>query len=397
MRTPPAQGTEVLGHVLIADDEPLLLNSLRRILESSGHTVDTASDGRSALDLINREQFDAIISDISMPGVDGIQLLRAVRERDADVPVILITGNPAVETAVQGVEHGIVAYMVKPFDLREFQRVIAKAVRLRRLAKLSRDAVAFLQSSDRRSGDRAEIEAAFHRALRSLWVAFHPIVNWGERRVYGYEALVRTAEPRLNDPATLFSIAHRVGKLNDLGRRIRELAALSALAGPEDAILYINLHPQDLRDDTIYLSSAPLSNLAPRIVLEITERASLTGIDDLPARIRTLRQMGFRIAIDDFGAGYSGLGTFAQLEPEVVKLDISLVAEVHKSPTKQKLIRSMTDLCHELGIQVIAEGIETPEERDTVLALGCDLLQGFLFARPELGFAECDLSETPHH
>lgn len=149
MRTAPAQGAEVLGHVLIADDEPLLLNSLRRILESSGHTVDTASDGHAALDLINREQFDAIISDISMPGVDGIQLLRAVRERDPDVPVILITGNPAVETAVQGVEHGIAAYMVKPFDLREFQRVIAKAVRLRRLAKLSRTPSRF---SRRRSG-----------------------------------------------------------------------------------------------------------------------------------------------------------------------------------------------------------------------------------------------------
>jgi EAL domain-containing protein (putative c-di-GMP-specific phosphodiesterase class I) len=163
------------------------------------------------------------------------------------------------------------------------------------------------------------------------------------------------------------------------------------MAGPRDAILYINLHPQDLRDDSIYLATAPLSNLAPRVVLEITERASLSGIDELPARIRTLRQMGFRIAIDDFGAGYSGLGTFAQLEPEVVKLDISLVAEVHKSPTKQKLIRSMTDLCHELGIQVIAEGIETAEERDSVLSLGCDLLQGFLFARPELGFAQCAL------
>ncbi len=383
--------TEAFGHVLIADDEPLLLNSLRRILESSGHTVETASDGHSALDLIRRDQFDAIISDIAMPGVDGIELLRAVRERDADVPVILITGNPAVETAVQGVEHGIIAYLVKPFDLREFQRVISKAVRLRRLAKLSRDALAFLRSSERRSGDRAEMEAAFRRAMRSLWVAFHPIVNWGERRIHGYEALVRTAEPSLNDPSALLSLANRIGKLHELGRRIRELTALSALAGPEDTALFINLHPQDLLDDTIYLPNAPLSGLAARVVLEITERASLTGIEEVSTRIRTLRQMGFRIAIDDFGAGYSGLGTFAQLEPEVVKLDISLVTEVHKSPTKQKLIRSMADLCHELGIVVIAEGIESTEERDTALSLGCDLLQGFLFARPELGFGECEL------
>jgi EAL domain-containing protein (putative c-di-GMP-specific phosphodiesterase class I)/CheY-like chemotaxis protein len=382
--------SDVLGHVLIADDEPLLLDSLRRILESSGHTVETASDGFVALELIHKEQFDAIVSDISMPGVNGIQLLQAVRQRDPDVPVILITGNPAVETAVQAVEHGIVAYLVKPFDLAEFKQRIAKAVRLRRLARLSRDAVAFLQASERRSDDRAELEASFRRAMRSLWVAFQPIVNWGEKRIHGYEALVRTSEPTLENPSALFSTADRLGRLHELGRRIRELTAVTALAGPPDTILFINIHPNDLLDDTMYGASTPLAKLARRVVLEITERASLFGIDEISTRIRTLRQLGFRIAIDDFGAGYSGLGTFAQLEPEVVKLDISLISGVHISPTKQKLIRSMTDLCHELGIQVIAEGIEKAEERDAVLNLGCDLLQGFLFARPEYAFAECE-------
>jgi EAL domain-containing protein (putative c-di-GMP-specific phosphodiesterase class I)/CheY-like chemotaxis protein len=382
---------KVSGHILLADDEPLLVNSLKRVLEDSGHTVETAPDGRTALDIIERQQFDTIISDISMPEVGGLELLRAVRERDPDVPVILITGKPAVETAVEAVEHGIVAYLVKPFSLDQFHQAITKAVRLRRLARVSRDALAFLKASDRRSGDRAEIEAAFRRALRSLTVAFQPIINWSEKSVLGYEALVRTEEAMMKDPATLFATADRLGRLHELGRTIRELTAAAAEAGPPDTTLFVNLHPLDLNDETIYSTQTSLSKLAQRVVLEITERASLAGIEDLGARIRTLRQIGYRIAIDDFGAGYSGLGSFARLEPEVVKLDISLVSEVHNSPTKQKLMRSMTSLCHELGIRVIAEGIETAEERDTIVNLGCDLLQGYLFAHPQPSFADCRL------
>jgi len=92
--------------------------------------------------------------------------------------------------------------------------------------------------------------------------------------------------------------------------------------------------------------------------------------------------MGFRIAIDDLGAGYAGLTSFATLEPEFVKLDMSLVRDVHKSPMKEKLVGSITSLCKELGMMVVAEGVETPLERDMLVALGCDLLQGYLLAMP---------------
>jgi EAL domain-containing protein (putative c-di-GMP-specific phosphodiesterase class I) len=96
--------------------------------------------------------------------------------------------------------------------------------------------------------------------------------------------------------------------------------------------------------------------------------------------------MGYRIAIDDLGAGYAGLTSFAQLEPEVVKLDISLVRDVHKEPTKQKLVRSMVGLCREMGLHTIVEGIEAVEERDALVDLGCDLMQGYLFAKPDRPF-----------
>ncbi len=151
-------------------------------------------------------------------------------------------------------------------------------------------------------------------------------------------------------------------------------------------MLFVNLHTHDLLDEDLFERDRPLARIAPQVVLEITERASLHHIHDLQARIGRLRDMGFRIAVDDLGAGYAGLTSFAHLEPEVVKLDMSLVRNVHAQPTKQTLVRTMIAMCHELGMQVVAEGIETPEERDAILEAGCDLMQGYLFARPGPSF-----------
>ena len=133
---------------------------------------------------------------------------------------------------------------------------------------------------------------------------------------------------------------------------------------------------------------APLSKIAHRVVLEVTERSSLDEVKDVRARVAALREMGFRIAVDDLGAGYAGLTSFTLLEPEIVKLDMSLVRDVHKNSTKQKVIRSMTALSQDMGMTVVAEGVETVEERDALLELDCDLLQGFLFARPGPPFPE---------
>jgi EAL domain-containing protein (putative c-di-GMP-specific phosphodiesterase class I) len=119
------------------------------------------------------------------------------------------------------------------------------------------------------------------------------------------------------------------------------------------------------------------------VVLEITERSSLDKLDNVQQRVAALRRMGFRIAIDDLGAGYAGLTTFAQLEPEIVKLDMSLVRDVHTNGTKRKVVRSMTQLAREIGAMVVAEGVENEDELATVVDLGCDFVQGFYFARPE--------------
>src|SRR5204863_4374487 len=126
----------------------------------------------------------------------------------------------------------------------------------------------------------------------------------------------------------------------------------------------VNLHVTDLVDPWLSAPDSPLSKIAHRVVLEVTERSSLDEVKDVRARVAALREMGFRIAVDDLGAGYAGLTSFTLLEPEIVKLDMTLVRDVHQSATKRKLIRSMAELCKDMGMLVVGEGVETAEERD---------------------------------
>jgi EAL domain-containing protein (putative c-di-GMP-specific phosphodiesterase class I) len=132
----------------------------------------------------------------------------------------------------------------------------------------------------------------------------------------------------------------------------------------------------------LYADSAPLRPYSNSVILEITERASLDGVADLRSKVARLRTFGYRIAVDDLGAGYAGLTTFATLEPDLVKLDMSLIRDVDHHPLRRKLVESMVELCRGLKIWVLAEGIETTAERDALADAGCDLLQGFLIGRP---------------
>ncbi len=210
-------------------------------------------------------------------------------------------------------------------------------------------------------------------------------MDWPARRVLAYEALARTSEPRIPHPGALFDAAERLDRLPEVARRMWALSPAPWESGVKE-LLYINLHPADLLDEELYDPSTRLASIADQVVLELTERASLQGVNDLRTRIVRLRALGFRIAVDDLGAGYAGLATFCTLDPDVVKLDMSLVRGVHESTTKQRLIRSMVTLCEDLKIEVIAEGVEESAELQTLIELGCRLFQGYLFARPGTAF-----------
>jgi EAL domain-containing protein (putative c-di-GMP-specific phosphodiesterase class I) len=295
--------------------------------------------------------------------------------------VLLVTGHPRVESAVLALEQGALRYLLKPVALDALTEAVAGAARLHRVARLKRQMLAHLGSDDRLLADHAGLAATFESGLRSLRLVYQPIFHAKDGAVYAYEALARTSEARIPHPGVLFDAAERLDRVHELGRVIRASAA-EFIERSGIPFAFVNVHPHELSDDALLLPEAPLSRYARKVVLEITERQSIEGVPELPRRIKALRSLGYRLAIDDLGAGYAALATFATLEPDVVKLDIALIRGCDHEPVKQQLIKSMTGLCKELGAMVVAEGIETPAERDTATRLGCDLLQGFLLGRP---------------
>jgi EAL domain-containing protein (putative c-di-GMP-specific phosphodiesterase class I)/CheY-like chemotaxis protein len=378
-KAPPA------GAVLLVDDDPLALRAMERSLRPS-FEVYAYDSGEEAVEHVSRGGVAVVLSDIAMPGQSGLELLRAVRGYDADLPVILITGAPTLETATQAIEYGVFRYLSKPFDREELCDTVQHATRLYRLARMKREALELMGTPG--ASDRVGLDVSFRRALESVWVAFQPIVSVSSRTVFGYEALMRSADAALPGPTHLLDAAERLGALDDLGRLIRRRAAEPLLTAPPETLLFVNLHPRDLLDPDLTDPASPLTQVASRVILEITERASLAGLDDVQGRVAKLRSLGFRVAVDDLGAGYAGLTSFALLEPEIVKIDMALTRDIDRSPVKQKLVASLTGLCREMNLTIVTEGVETAAERDTLVGLGCDLHQGYLFAKPGRAFPE---------
>ncbi len=385
-----------MGKILLVDDDPDILNILNIYLEKHGHQTFPSGDGQQALSLINQESFDAIISDIAMPGIDGIEFLKKVREKDLDVPAIIITGGPLLETAIQAVEYGAYRYIIKPLVLSELKDLVGRAVGLHSLAKLKRQALDLSGSQTKWAGDLASLEMRFEKGLRSLWVAFQPIVSLKTAGLYAYEALLRTAEPSFSSPVAFLEAAERLGRVFDVGRAIRNKVVASLDKAPPHVSVFINLHPLEIEDENLYHSESALAAIAKRVVLEITEHVSLERIRDLPTRANALRALGYRISLDDLGAGYAGLTNLANLEPEIVKLYMELIRGVDQIPTKKQVIGSILSLCMDLGIEVVCEGVETAEELRTLTNLGGNLFQGYLFAKPTREFAsESKITQNP--
>jgi EAL domain-containing protein (putative c-di-GMP-specific phosphodiesterase class I)/CheY-like chemotaxis protein len=372
------------SRVLVVDDEPVTARGYARLLAAEGYDVTVAHAGQEAAALAASRGFDVIVSDLAMPDMDGLGLLRAIRRADLDVPMIFLTGSPALESAVRAIEYGAFRYLTKPVATAELVDVVGRAVRLHRLARVRREAAR--ADMGRPIGDRAGLEAHFAAALQSIWIAAQPIVSWRNRQVFAYEVLLRSDEAALRSPVDFLDAAERLERTHDLGRAIRARVATALREGPTGATVFVNLHPSDLDDDELYDDDGVLTPHARHVVLEITERAPLDQIRTLPARVARLRELGYRIALDDLGAGYAGLASFAQFEPDIVKVDMSLVQGIELSAVKQKLVRSIVALCADLGIPLIAEGIETTAELEVLTSLGGDLCQGYLFARPDRGF-----------
>ena len=223
-----------------------------------------------------------------------------------------------------------------------------------------------------------------------LTTFFQPIVdNQSPNRVFGYECLLRGVdeEGKVIPPLPLLIAAKKSGDLSELD----QLAMLTAIENASqigiDGCVFINFSPQHLIFDhngfRQLISSALKSGLPPeRFVFEITESDDLESVDLLLDILVEFRNSGFRIALDDVGAGYNSLSRLAEIKPDFVKIDIELIRGAHQDPFKGSVTRKLIELSKELRCKTVAEGIETVDEWKWARDEGADYAQGFFFARP---------------
>jgi EAL domain-containing protein (putative c-di-GMP-specific phosphodiesterase class I) len=371
--------------VLVICDELAIRGAMSTVLGEAGfvpHGTDVASFAAA----LGAHSPNVIVLDLSIPMIEIGSVMQQIREVDLDCPVIVTAPRDALERAHEAIRYGAHRYLVHPVARDALVSVVEKAGRLHELSRLRREAVAETGGGIWGMGDRASLEARFARALEKLFMVYQPIVSLSRREIIGYEALVRSEDSILSNPGALFDVAHRLDAVDDLGRAIRAIATTPFGDRDDDCLLFLNLHVNDVRCQD--LLGSPLASMAERIVLEITERAALESVEGIGSSVAALRALGYRIAVDDLGAGYAGLSSFVVLEPEIIKLDMSLVRDVDQFPTKQRLVAGLQETCRDLGVLMVSEGVETIQERDALSAAGCDIFQGYLFARPARPFPE---------
>jgi len=242
--------------------------------------------------------------------------------------------------------------------------------------------------------ERLELESDLRRALDAgeLAVHYQPIVTLASGRITGVEALVRWHHPErgLLPPASFIPVAEETGLICELGWQVLERACRQVrgwqLQHGRPLSLSVNLSPRQLQDDRLLerVSGAlAASGLAgSSLVLEITEGAMMQDTEATIARLHSLKGFGLRLAVDDFGTGYSSLSYLQRFPVDVLKIDRSFVSSIDNDDHSASLARSIVSLAATLELQAVAEGIETEAQRDQLAAVGCDLAQGYYFAKP---------------
>ena len=246
---------------------------------------------------------------------------------------------------------------------------------------------------ERERGRRVE---DLRRSLRerAVYIDLHPILVADTRQVYGYEALARGTLRTLRSPEIMFEVAAEADLLWELGRLCRS-KAIEAMRErlTRGEFLFLNVDPHDFADPEFSQLDREVADPS-RVVIEITERTAIKDYPKFRERLKALRERGYRFAVDDAGSGYAGLGSIANLEPDFIKLDISLINCIDTNFIKQNLVETMVRFANDQGAKVIAEGVERAEEYETVKGLGVHLVQGFFLHRPSEN-AVSRTGETP--
>ena len=217
----------------------------------------------------------------------------------------------------------------------------------------------------------------------AIYMAAQPIVGLADGSLLGYELLARSSIPCSSGPDQWLAHASYLGVRTEF-----ELACLQAACDkgppPEDVRLFVNLSPRTLLDPRL---DQILNGLPPRVI-EITEHEAVSDYQELRRRLQSWTTATTMLAIDDVGSGYSSMSHVIQLHPQYIKIDRSLVHKAHRDPNKLAVLRGLVGFSRQCGVTSLAEGVETSEELNALRAVGVDLVQGYLLARPDDGWPQ---------
>jgi EAL domain-containing protein (putative c-di-GMP-specific phosphodiesterase class I) len=248
-------------------------------------------------------------------------------------------------------------------------------------------------ASHERQGDRFQVRDRLQDIIirARIMTAYQPILLIKNRTILGYEALSRGARGTgLETADELFGAATEHGLLTELDRLCRMRALLSSSRVPSSAKIFVNTLPGTIRDPQFrgkpLIDFLDKAQVAPdRIVIEITEKLVIENYSLFRETMAYFTDLGMAFAVDDVGAGYSGLESIARLKPRYLKIDINLVRDVHESLVNREMVNAILSMGRGIGATVIAEGIHTGEEARALVEMGVDYGQGFYLARPEPG------------
>jgi EAL domain-containing protein (putative c-di-GMP-specific phosphodiesterase class I)/FixJ family two-component response regulator len=372
--------------MLVIDDDPLIGQFLSRLGATLGLNCDVTTTAERFLELL-RPETSLIFLDLVMPGIDGIELLRLLRERKCTTPIIIMSGinRRVLETAerlAMALDLRVVGRLQKPFRLAQVETILRE---FRRTT---------LPTLDSHPADAAIADCELVRAIENeeLVVHYQPQVDLRTDEVIGFEALVRwqRTPQALVFPDAFIPRVEALGLIDRLGWLVQRqgLSELEqfAQAGLNGPTLSVNVSASSLLDldlpDTL-ASLADQHGIDPeRIIVEVTESGlfkDLSKVLDVLARLRMKR---FPISIDDFGTGYAMMQHLKHIPATEIKIDQSFIRNMQICNSDRIVVEKTVEIGHELGMTVVAEGVETAEQLQFLREIDCDIVQGYYFSRP---------------
>jgi EAL domain-containing protein (putative c-di-GMP-specific phosphodiesterase class I)/CheY-like chemotaxis protein len=373
-------------NILVIDDEIDVGNLIVAAAEAMGQHCIATTDPAAFLDALTPTT-SLIVLDLMMPGMDGVELLRLLARQECRAGIVLMSGvgNRVLESAEQLAKTLgllIVGHLNKPFRLKELQAMLTRQTALR--------SSVVAQSSQRDAVQDDELRNAIARD--EFVLHYQPQIEVSTGKVTGVEALARWLHPTrgLISPDAFIAHAEAIGLIRDLSWLIfrRGSREVHQLANGEGKIprLSLNVSVHSLYDLTFpdaFVALLRENGLQPQnVILEITESGLIRDLSSTLDVLTRLRMKQVQLSIDDFGTGYSMMQQLHNIPATELKIDQSFVQNLHDTDSDRVVVQKTIEIGHELGMKVVAEGVETQDQMEFIRSKGCDIVQGYFYSRP---------------